>query len=104
MTLLFRIACLSVLLSFFPLSDAVARDKQATQEKINKIKQERVHLTRIRKQLEQQLGDLGRELHKLDSALLAARKVSREVSNRVQKADQKLADLQRERETLHDKR
>lgn len=100
MILIFRVICLSVLLSFFPLSDVAASDKQATQEKINKIKQERVHLTRIRKQLEQQLGDLGRELRKLDSALLKARKVSREARDHVLKADRKLADLQRERQVL----
>jgi septal ring factor EnvC (AmiA/AmiB activator) len=100
MTLIFRVICLSVLLSFFPLSDVAASDKQATQEKIYKIKQERIHLARIRKQLEQQLGDLGRELRKLDSALLKARKVSRKARDHVLKADRKLADLQRERQVL----
>jgi septal ring factor EnvC (AmiA/AmiB activator) len=97
---MFRVICLPVLLSFFPLSDIAASEKRATQEKINNIKQERVHLARIRKQLEQQLGELGRELHGLDSALVKARKVSRNARGNVIKADRKLARLQRERQAL----
>ena len=100
MTLMFRVICLSVLFSFFPLSDISASEKRTTQAKINKIKQERAHLARIRTQLEQQLGGLGRELHGLDSALVEARKLSRDARNNVVKADRKLARLQHERQVL----
>lgn len=100
MTLIFRIICLSVLLSFLPLSGVAASDKQSAREKINEIKQERAHLTRIRKQLERQLGELGQELHKLDSALVEARKVSRIARDNVDKADQELARLQHKRQML----
>ena len=100
MTSIFKIICLSVLLSSFPLSSFAVSDQQTTQEKINKIKQERAHLIRIRKQLEQQLGGLGQELHKLDSALVEAHKVSRDARNNVVKANQKLALLQNERQIL----
>lgn len=100
MTLIARVLCLLMLPFMLSIDGIAASDKQATQAKINKIKQERAHLTRIRKQLEQQLGSLGLELRKLDSALLKARKVSREAQDHVFKADQKLTGLQHERQVL----
>jgi len=100
MTLAIRFISLIVLLSFFPLTSFAVSDQPATQAKINKIKQERAHLARIRKNLEQQLGRLGQELQGLDSALLKARKVSRDARDKVIKADQKLARLQHERQAL----
>lgn len=100
MMLILRVICLSVLLSFLPLSGIAASDRQATQTKIDNIKQERAHLALIRKQLEQQLGGLGRELHRLDSDLIDARKISYNAQNNVLKADKKLAKLQHERKTL----
>lgn len=95
-----RFISLTVLLSFFPLSGFAANDQLATQAKINKIKQERVNLARIRKHLEQKLGKLGQELHSLDSALLEARKVSRNARDNVIKANQKLSRLKQERQVL----
>jgi len=100
MTLIFQVLCLSVLLSFLPLDGTAANDRQATQAKVDKIKQERAHLVRIQKQLEQQLGDLGRELRNLDSALVKARKVSRDARDHVYKADRKLANLQHKQQML----
>jgi septal ring factor EnvC (AmiA/AmiB activator) len=100
MTLMVRVLCLFMLLFMLSFDGIAASDKQATQAKINKIKQERAQLTRIRKQLEQQLGDLGLELRKLDSALLKARKAGHEAQESILKADQKLAGLQHERQAL----
>jgi len=100
MTLIFRVLCLFVPLFFLPLSGGAASDRQATQVKIDQIKQERMNLAHVRKQLEQQLGELGRELHNLDSALVEARTISRDVRGSILKTDRKLVDLQHERQTL----
>lgn len=95
---LFRIALLGVLL--LPLGVDAASDKQAAKSAIEKIKQERIHLARLRKQLEQQLGGLGEQLRGLDTALIAARKASREVRMQIEASDKRLASLQHRQKQL----
>ncbi|NWF36891.1 peptidoglycan DD-metalloendopeptidase family protein [Mariprofundus sp. KV] len=90
---------LALLLSSAAAPDAVAAGA-ATQSKIEKIKAERQRLSRVRSQLEGQMGGIGRELRTLDSALIEARKASRSVQAQVQAADQRLADLKRQRSQL----
>lgn len=90
---------LALLLSCTATPDAVVAGV-ATQSKIEKIKAERQRLSRVRSQLEGQMGGIGRELRSLDSALIEARKASRSVQTQLQAADQRLADLKRQRSQL----
>jgi len=90
---------LALLLSCAATPDAVVAGA-ATQSKIEKIKAERQRLSRVRSQLEGQMGGIGRELRTLDSALIEARKASRSVQMQVQTADQRLADLKRQHSQL----
>ncbi|ATX80809.1 Septal ring factor EnvC, activator of murein hydrolases AmiA and AmiB [Mariprofundus aestuarium] len=71
-----------------------------TQIRIDKIKAERQRLSKVRGQLEGQMGELGKELRKLDSALITARKASRAATQQAREADRRLAELQRQRVRL----
>lgn len=71
-----------------------------TQRKIANIKHERQRLAIVKKQLEKQLGSVGRELHRLDAGLIAARKLSREARANVLHTDKKLVALKREGKRL----
>ena len=90
---------LVLLLSCSATDEAVAADAVA-QSKIEKIKTERQRLNRVRSQLEGQMGSIGRELRKLDSALIEARKASRSVQTQVRTSDKRLAELKRQRSQL----
>jgi len=79
--------------------DAIAANPD-TQIRIDKIKAERQRLSKVRSQLEGQMGDIGRELRKLDSALIKARKASRTAKQQAREADRRLAELKRERVRL----
>ncbi|MFQ5345511.1 MAG: murein hydrolase activator EnvC family protein [Mariprofundus sp.] len=68
----------------------------STEKKIEHIKKERQKLAQVKKQLENQLGSIGRELHKLDTALIAARRASREVHDKIQATDQQLLALKQQ--------
>ena len=72
-------------------------DKQA---QIEKIQQERQRLSKVKKRLERQLGSVGRELRKLDTSLIAARKASREARANVLATDKKLVVLKRKSKQL----
>lgn len=78
---------------------AVAADL-STQQKIDRIKQERKNLARVKQQLESQLGSIGKELRALDSALITARKASRAARDKVRSTDRKLNELQRKSSQL----
>lgn len=82
-----------------PVQEASAVDAE-TQIKIDKIKAERQRLSRVRNQLEGKMGSIGRELRKLDSALIKARKSSRNIRNQVNKSERRLAELKREKSRL----
>jgi len=75
----------------------------STQQKIDRIKQERKKLARVKQQLENQLGSIGKELRTLDSALIAARKASRAARDKVRATDKKLNALQRKSRQLQDR-
>ena len=90
------------LLIWLPAAQA-ADGKQGTRAAIEKVKQERAQLAGVRKQLEQQLGTLGKDLRDLDAALVIARKASREVREQIEASDRKLAALQQERRQLQQK-
>lgn len=74
-----------------------ATDKQV---KIEQIKQERQRLAKVKKRLERQLGSVGRELRKLDTGLIAARKASREARANVLATDKRLVALKRKSKQL----
>jgi len=74
-----------------------------TQRKITKIKHERQRLARVKRKLEKQLGSIGKELHKLDASLIAARQASRTARSKVLQTDKKIVTLQRQARKLQQK-
>lgn len=90
----------SLLLIFCFLSWAVPEAVAASSSKIEQIKSERLRLAKVRSQLEGQMGSIGRELRKLDSALIQARKSSRAAEKQVQQTDKRLAELKQEKSRL----
>jgi len=95
-----RIFLFSLLLGLISVSDAHA--EQYSRTELEQVKKERQNLARIRKQLESKLGQLGKELHKLDSALVSARTARREVSGKIAEVDQKLLELRHKKIALKD--
>jgi len=88
-------ALLGVLLSSNP-----AWAKRDIQSEIDNVRQERVRLAEVRKSLELKLGSLGKDLRKLDVALLAARKALNLASKQWQVADNKVQKLVKKRKIL----
>jgi len=74
----------------------VAAAELSTQQKIDRIKQERQKLAQVKQQLESQLGSIGQELKGLDSTLITARKASRAAAGKVRATDKRLAELQQQ--------
>jgi len=83
----------------WPVSDVKAADTSA-QSKIEAIKIERQRLAKVRSQLEGQMGSIGKELRRLDSALIKARKASRQARLQVKETDKRIAELRRQRASL----
>lgn len=71
-----------------------------TEARIAKVKLERQRLAKVRSKLEAQLGEAGRKLHKLDAALVAARKASNSVRKELSDTEDRLVDLENEKERL----
>ncbi|MBL4759407.1 MAG: peptidoglycan DD-metalloendopeptidase family protein [Mariprofundaceae bacterium] len=92
----FVYALLGLLLSSNP-----AWAKRDIQAEIDTVKLERVRLAEVRKALETQLGSLGKDLRKLDVALLAARKVLLIAEQQWQTADNKVRSLVHKRKKLN---
>jgi len=82
------------------LSSNAAWAKRDIQAEIDTVRQERVRLAEVRQSLETQLGSLGKDLRKLDVALLAARKALALASKQWQVADNKVQKLIKKRKTL----
>ncbi len=74
--------------------------KRDIQAEIDAVRQERVRLAEVRQSLEIQLGSLGKDLRKLDVALLAARKDLALASKQWQAADNKVQRLVKKRKIL----
>jgi len=91
----FVYALLGVLLSSNP-----AWAKRDIQAEIDTVKLERVRLAEVRKALETQLGSLGKDLRKLDVALLAARKALVIAEKQWQAADNEVQALVHKRKKL----
>ncbi len=83
-----------------PVPEAHAGQKQAAEQKLEQIKQERARLRKIRAQLERKLGAMGRELRRLDEALVQAREASRKAAEDVRQADLRLARLKAQQNEL----
>ncbi len=79
---------------------AASDQKISTEKKIERIKKDRQMLAQVKKKLEIQLGSIGKELHKLDIALVAARKASRGVHDKIQTTDQELLALNKQSKGL----
>jgi len=94
------VCCLLLALVWVYPPALLAADSGSTEQKIKRVKQERQRLARVKKQLEAQLGSIGKELRKLDSSLIAARKASREAYEKVLATDQQLVELQRKSKRL----
>jgi len=82
------------------LSSNAAWAKRDIQAEIDAVRQERVRLAEVRQALETQLGSLGKDLRKLDVALLVARKALALASKQWQVADNKVQRLVKKRKTL----
>jgi len=76
--------------------------EQGTRTELEQVRKERQSLIKIRKQLESRLGVLGRELRKLDGALVSARSARREVSGKISEVDRKLLELRSKKMALKD--
>lgn len=74
----------------------MAASTLSTQEKIDRIKQERKKMAGVKRKLEKQLGSIGKELRGLDSELIAARKLSRSARDKVRATDKRLSDLKQQ--------
>lgn len=70
---------------------------------LDQVRKERIRVAEVRSRLESQLGELGRELHTLDAALVKARKALREAEAKVSAADRELAGLKGQMENLQAK-
>jgi len=75
-------------------------DARNIQHEIDSVHQERMRLVQVRKALERQLGDLGREMQKLDAALILARNDLRKVTKQWQETDKKVRTLTRQQHML----
>ena len=82
------------------LSSHPAWAKRDIQSEIDHVRQERVRLAEVRKSLELKLGSLGKDLRKLDVALLAARKALGLANKQWQIADNKVQKLVKKRQIL----
>lgn len=102
MTWLFRLLALLLMATWLPVSVCTAASGQgiSTEQKIERVKKERQRLAQVKKQLELQLGSIGKELHKLDVALTAARKASRDVNDKIKATDQQLLALKQQSKQL----
>lgn len=79
---------------------AAAGDNASPQTRLDSIKAERARLAEVRQQLDRQLGELGRELHTLDTALAEASAARQQVADQVKDANDRLQKLERERQQL----
>jgi len=82
------------------LSSGAAWAKRDIQAEIDGVRQERVRLAEVRQALEVQLGSLGKDLRKLDNALLKARNELALATKQWQIADNKVQQLIRKRQAL----
>jgi len=82
------------------LSSNVAWAKRDIQAEIDGVRQERVRLAEVRHSLEIKLGSLGKDLRKLDVALLEARKVLALASKQWKVVDNKVQALVQKRKIL----
>ncbi len=102
MMMLFRMICLILVGSWVQVgtTSAFAGASLTTKQKIERVKQERQRLAKAKKQLEAQLGSVGKELRQLDAALIDARKASRDAYEKVLATDQQLVELKRKSKRL----
>jgi len=101
MTYLLKIICLLLLLPWIlPPASALAATGPSTEQKIKQVKQERQRLAKVKKQMEAQLGSIGKELRELDTSLITARKASRNAYEKVLATDQQLVELKRRSKRL----
>ncbi len=101
MIYLLRVICLLLLLPWvLPPAPALAASGPSTEQKIKQVKQERQRLAKVKKQLEAQLGSIGKELRELDTSLITARKASRNAYEKVLATDQQLVELKRKSKRL----
>lgn len=73
---------------------------QNTKAELEQVRQEKQKLVKIRKQLESKLGVLGKELRKLDQALVKARTARREVDARIFETDENISRLRQTNKQL----
>ncbi|MCK5307266.1 MAG: hypothetical protein KAJ73_01515, partial [Zetaproteobacteria bacterium] len=95
-----RLFLFALLFGLISVSEADA--ERSTRAELEQVRKERQSLIKIRKQLESRLGVLGKELRKLDGALVSARSAHREVSGKISEVDQKLLELRSKKMALKD--
>ncbi|GAV20098.1 murein hydrolase activator EnvC precursor [Mariprofundus micogutta] len=101
MKALFRILSVFLMLAWIPCTaDLAAAAGLSTEQKIERIKQERKKLAKVKRKLENQLGSVGKEMRTLDAALIKARKSSRAARDKVRATDKKLAGLKHKSKQL----
>lgn len=86
-----------ILLLLLPAGASYAADAAA---KLEKVRQQRVELQRIREQLEAQLGTLGAELKRVDSTVVEAASEAKEASQNVQNTDRRIDELKQRQQDL----
>lgn len=77
--------------------NVMARDLK---QEIHVVKQEQAHLRQLRHQLDAKLGQLGRQMHQLDRALLSARKAFKHANKKWLKSKQNIDVLAKQQKTL----
>jgi len=102
---LFPLLPLLLMTIWLPVSVCMAGSDQgiSTEKKIEQVKKERLRLAQVKKQLEVQLGSIGKELRKLDAALISARKDSRAVRDKISATDQQLRSLKQQSGQLEER-
>ncbi|MDQ6974672.1 MAG: peptidoglycan DD-metalloendopeptidase family protein, partial [Mariprofundaceae bacterium] len=69
-------------------------------QEIHTVKQERAHLHQLRQHLDAKLGKLGRQMHRLDQTLLAARKLFQQAHTQWLTSKRKVDALSKQQKTL----
>lgn len=90
-----RLALIALLL--LPAGASFAADPAA---RLEKVRQQRVELQRIREQMEAQIGTLGAELRRVDSAVVQAASEAKQASRDVQNTDRRIDELKQRQQDL----
>jgi septal ring factor EnvC (AmiA/AmiB activator) len=98
--MMIRLFLFALLFGLISVSEADA--ERSSRAELEQVRKERQSLIKIRTQLESRLGVLGKELRKLDGALVSARSARRKISGKISEVDRKLLELRSKKMSLKD--